>query len=61
MRPRTMGKIAVAVFCVLCILTALIYASKSIDTTDELYKSIRGVTYAILSLTFATLYRYFED
>jgi len=60
MRPRTLGKIAIAVLTVVCLLAALIYALESPETAD-IYKSIRGVTYAIMALTFATLYRYVED
>jgi hypothetical protein len=60
MRPRTFGKIAFAVLTVVCLLVALIYALESPDQA-ELYKSLRGITYAIMALTFATLYRYVED
>jgi hypothetical protein len=60
MRPRSIGKIVVGTLCVVCILTALIYAIQSPDP-DEIYKSIRGISYGVLALTFATLYRYFED
>ncbi|MFO7956724.1 MAG: hypothetical protein R6X33_06450 [Candidatus Brocadiia bacterium] len=60
MRPRTFGKIAFAVLTVVCLLVALIYALASPDQT-EIYKSLRGITYGIMALTFATLYRYVED
>jgi len=60
MRPRTLGKIVIAVLIVTAVLAALIFALESPDQA-EFYKSFRSVTYAILALTFATLYRYFED
>lgn len=60
MRPRNLGKIVTSVLMVICVLVAIIYASHSPEQKD-LYESLRGITYAILGLTFATLYRYFED
>jgi hypothetical protein len=60
MRPRTLGKILVAVLVVICLLVAFIYALESPKDVD-LYKSLRAITYAIMGLTFATVYRYFED
>ena len=59
MRPRTLGKIVVAVLLVCCLLTAMLFALEVHD--DSIYKGFRAVTYAILALTFATIYRYFED
>jgi predicted Co/Zn/Cd cation transporter (cation efflux family) len=59
MRPRTLGKIVIAVLCVMSLLTALIYA---IDSGEgEVYRIGRAVTYAIMSVTFAVAYRYVED
>ncbi len=60
MRPRTLGKIVIVVLIVACVLTAVIFALASPDP-EKIYKSFRAVTYAILALTFATIYRYFED
>jgi hypothetical protein len=60
MRPRTLGKIVVGVIIVASVLAAVIFALESPEQA-EIYKSFRAVTYAILSLTFATIYRYFED
>jgi len=60
MRPRSLGKIVVGALIVSCMLVAFIYASEDPDTA-AIYKSIRAVTYAIMGLTFATVYRYFED
>jgi hypothetical protein len=60
MRPRSLGKIVVGTLCVVCILTALIYAIHS-PPLEDIYRSLRGITYGVLALTFATLYRYFED
>jgi len=61
MRPRTLGKIVVAVATVSLLIVALIYALESPNETREMYKAFRGITYSIMALTFATLYRYFED
>lgn len=60
MRPRTLGKIVTAVLLVGSVLLAIIFALES-PGPDEIYKSYRAVTYAIIALTFATIYRYFED
>ncbi len=60
MRPRILGRIIVGVLIVVCLLVALIYASED-PQPDEIYKSLRGITYALMALTFATCYRYFED
>jgi len=60
MRPRNLGKITVSVLMVVCILVAFIYALQHPEP-DKIYKSIRAITYAVLALTFATIYRYFED
>ena len=60
MHPRTLGKIVVGLLLVVCMLVALIYTSES-PRPEEAYKSLRAITYAIMGLTFATLYRYFED
>ncbi len=60
MRPRTFGKIVIIVIIVAAVLTSVIFALES-PKEEQLYKCFRAVTYAILALTFATLYRYFED
>jgi hypothetical protein len=60
MRPRTFGKIAVTVLMICSIGACLAFVTASPDN-QEIYKAFRGITYAILSLTFATLLRYFED
>ena len=60
MRPRTLGKIVVAVMAVICLLVALIYASED-PNTEAIYKSLRALTYAIMGLALVTAYRYFED
>jgi hypothetical protein len=59
MNLRFFGKVIVAVAMVVCLLVALIYALESPDV-EHLYKSLRGITYAIMALTFATAYRNFE-
>jgi hypothetical protein len=60
MRPRTVGKIVVIVLTFVLLLAALIYALESPEQQD-VYKSLRGITLAVMALTFATLYRYVED
>jgi hypothetical protein len=60
MRPRTLGKIVVAVIMVMLLITAFIYALESPDP-DKAYKSYRAITLAIMALSFAICYRYFED
>jgi len=44
----------------MCVIVALIYALAS-PGAERIYKSFRAITYAIFALTFAVLYRYFED
>lgn len=61
MRPRTLGKIVIAVLTFVALATAFLYALASPRETAEMYKAFRGITYAVMALTFATLYRYFED
>jgi len=58
-RPRTLGKIAIGVLIVMALLVSFIFILE-VDN-DSLYKGYRAVTYAIMALTFATIYRYFED
>jgi hypothetical protein len=59
LRPRTLGKIVVAILLICCLLVALLFALEVKEA--ELYKGARAITYAIMALTFATVYRYFED
>ncbi len=59
LRPRSLGKIAIAVLIICCVLIAVLFAIEV--SRDDLYKGARSITYAILALTFATLYRYLED
>ena len=60
MRPRVLGKITVGTAVAICVIVALIYALAS-PAPEHIYRSLRSITYAILALTFAVLYRYFED
>jgi len=60
MRPRTVGKIVMAVLTVLFVTLAFIYALNT-DKNEDLYHGFRAVCAAILALTAATCYRYFED
>jgi hypothetical protein len=59
LRPRTLGKIVIGVLIVCALMASLIFAFEVKD--DTVYKGYRAVTYAIMALTFATIYRYFED
>ena len=61
MRPRTLGKIVIAVLTFMALVTAFAFALSSPKDITEIYKSFRAIAYAIMALTFATLYRYFED
>ncbi|MHC4479638.1 MAG: hypothetical protein ACYS1C_01510 [Planctomycetota bacterium] len=59
LRPRAFGKITIAVLLIVCLLVSLLFAIEA-DSGDT-YKAFRAITYAIMALTFATVYRYFED
>lgn len=59
MRPRTLGKIVVVILIIVCVLSSFLFALE-VDE-ESLYKGTRSITYAIIALTFATIYRYFED
>jgi hypothetical protein len=59
MRPRALGKITIIVLMIVCMLVAVIFALEA--DSEHLYKGLRGITYSVLALTFATLYRYLED
>ncbi len=59
LRPRTLGKIVVGVLTLCCMVTSLLYAISVHEAT--LYYGARAITYALLALTLATVYRYFED
>lgn len=59
LRPRTLGKIVVGVLIVCALLVALLFALQ-VDE-NEIYLGYRAITYAIMALTFATIYRYVED
>ena len=61
MRPRTLGKIVVATLTVIALIMAFLGALASPSETGEMYRALRGITYGSMALTFATLYRYFED
>lgn len=59
LRPRTLGKIVIGVAIVFSLSTSLLFALEVGD--DDLYLGFRAIAYAIMGLTFATIYRYFED
>jgi hypothetical protein len=61
MRPRTLGKIVVGILTFCALFMAFLYALARPQDTREMYMAFRGITYAVMALTFATLYRYFED
>ncbi|MCD6416994.1 MAG: hypothetical protein J7M08_09915 [Planctomycetes bacterium] len=58
MRPRKLGRIIIIVLMVMCLLTALIYTIKTVHKPEE---RLRGIAYAVMALTFGTVYRYLED
>jgi len=59
MRPRVAGRIALGTATVILFLAALVV---SIDTDQEAaYHGLQSITYAIMALTTAVCYRYFED
>lgn len=60
MRPRLVVKIVLAVATVALLLAAFVLA---LDTKDEesAYHGLQAITFAVLSLTTATAYRYCED
>ena len=59
MRARTAGKIAIGVLTILLAVLAVTYALHT--TADKMEYGIRALTAALLALTAATSYRYFED
>jgi hypothetical protein len=59
LRPRTLGKIVIGVLIVCSLMVAMLFALEV--KNDTFYKGFRAITYAIMGLTFATIYRYFED
>ena len=59
MRPRTVLKILVAVLTILFIMLSILHVYKA--HSDEVHEGVRAITYAIIALTCATGYRYFED
>lgn len=61
MRPRTLGKLVIAILTFCALFMAFYCALGSPHEPGEMYVAFRGITYAVMALTFATLYRYFED
>ena len=59
MRPRVAGRIAVGVLIIVFAVLAILYAWHT--EPEKLYHGLRAVTAAILALTGAISYRYFED
>ncbi len=56
MKFRLAGKIICGSFCVIFVILALIYGS-NLRAEEHI---LRGILFAVLSLTSATGYRYFE-
>ena len=61
MRPRTVGKIAVGLLIVVFVTLAVIYTFEVRELEGDFKHAVRAISFAILSLTAATGYRYFED
>ena len=59
MRARTAGKIAIGVLTILLAVLAIMYALNA--RPDKMEHGVRAITAALLALTTATSYRYFED
>lgn len=60
MRPRTAGKVALAVLTILFVLLSIIYAL-GIRDPEKMYRGVAALTFAFTALTCAISYRYFED
>ena len=60
MRKRVVGRIAVGAIVILCVVLSIVYALQA-DSKDRLHRSLQALTFAIISVTGATSYRYFED
>ncbi len=60
MRVRSTGKIIVGALIMLFALLAIIYTFQA-DTMEDLDRGVQALCFALLSLTSATCYRYFED
>ena len=60
MRGRTVGKIVVGFVTVLFVVLCYMSIRKASDP-DRVFEGARAIAYAILALTAATFYRYFED
>ncbi|MFW6456973.1 MAG: hypothetical protein ACOC0A_01645 [Planctomycetota bacterium] len=60
MRGRTTGKIIVGALTVILGLMTVFYIITA-EPVNEGANGIRSISYAILALTSATCYRYFED
>lgn len=61
MRPRTVGKIVSACLTIVCIALCVIWTFKARHWPDEVKHVIRALSFAVLSVTTVTSYRYFED
>jgi len=61
MRARTAGKIAIGVLTILFAVLAIVYALNATKWPDKMGDAVRAFTAALLALTTATSYRYFED
>jgi hypothetical protein len=59
MRPRIIGRIVIAILIILFTAGAVIGALEADE--ESLYHGIEGLVSAVLALTMAVCYRYFED
>lgn len=60
MRGRTTGKIVTGALTVILGLMSIFYVITADPVTEDV-DGIRSISYALLALTSATCYRYFED
>jgi len=61
MRPRTTGKITIGVLTTALAVLAIIFGLRVHKFPDNMADGVRGIIAALLALTCATIYRYFED
>lgn len=61
MRPRTLGKIVIGVLTFCALVMSFLYATTNPSQVSDMYQAFRGISYGLMALTFATLYKYFED
>ena len=60
MRKRVVGRIVVGAIVLLCAVLSIVYALQA-DSKDRQHRGLQALTFAIISVTGAVSYRYFED